>query len=52
MAENAGFENTKPGVSAMDYAEHERTYGLFLGLTKWVVILTSALLVAMAIFLV
>lgn len=52
MAENGGYEMTKPGVSAMDYAEHERTYALFLGLTKWVVIGCTALLVGMAIFLV
>lgn len=52
MAENAGYEMTKAGKSAMDYAEHERTYDLFLGLTKWIVIGTAALMVGMALFLV
>lgn len=37
--------------SSMDYAEHERTYALFVGLTKWGTIGIVALLVLMAIFL-
>lgn len=36
----------------MDYAEHESTYRLFLGLTKWGVVLVVAVLILMAIFLV
>ncbi len=32
----------------MDYAEHEKTYGLFLGLTKYGSIFCVALLAAMA----
>ncbi|EKF42451.1 hypothetical protein NA8A_10328 [Nitratireductor indicus C115] len=32
----------------MDYAEHERTYNLFLGLTKYVSLLSIAILIAMA----
>ena len=32
----------------MDYAEHDRTYGLFLGLAKYVSLACVALLVAMA----
>lgn len=38
--------------SGMDYAEHERTYGLFLGLVKWGTIGLVILLVGMAIFLI
>ena len=38
--------------SAMDYAEHERTYSMFLGLVKWGSIFVVALLVGMAIFLI
>jgi len=38
--------------SAMDYAEHERTYGMFLGLVKWGSIFVTALLVVMAITLI
>lgn len=36
----------------MDYAEHERSYETFLWLTKWTVILTTIILILMAIFLV
>ena len=36
----------------MDYAEHERTYRLFTGLTKWVAISVAILMILMAIFLV
>ena len=32
----------------MDYPEHEKTYGLFLGLAKWTSLICAALLVAMA----
>ena len=32
----------------MDYAEHERTYALFVGLAKWGVLVCAALMVAMA----
>ncbi len=35
----------------MDYAEHERTYKLFIGLVKWVSIMVVLLLVLMAYFL-
>lgn len=52
MSEDAGFEMTKPGVSAMDYAQHESTYALFLGLTKWITIGAAAILIAMAVFVV
>ena len=36
----------------MDYAEHERTYRLFLGMTKWIATAVAILIVLMAIFLV
>lgn len=32
----------------MDYAEHEKTYSMFLTLTKYTVLLCVALLIAMA----
>ncbi|WEX10215.1 aa3-type cytochrome c oxidase subunit IV [Chelativorans sp. AA-79] len=32
----------------MDYAEHERTYNLFLNISKYVCLVVGALLVAMA----
>jgi hypothetical protein len=38
--------------NAMDYAEHEKSYDIFLWLTKWTVILVVAILILMAIFLV
>lgn len=38
--------------SGMDYAEHERTYALFLGLVKWGTIAVTAIIVGMAIFLI
>ncbi|MEJ1160977.1 aa3-type cytochrome c oxidase subunit IV [Prosthecomicrobium sp. N25] len=37
---------------AMDYAEHEKTYRMFLALTKWGTISIIVLLILMAIFLV
>jgi hypothetical protein len=37
--------------NAMDYAEHERTYDMFLALTKWSVIGLVAILILMAFFL-
>ena len=36
----------------MDYAEHERTYRMFIGMTKWVGISVALLLILMALFLV
>ncbi len=35
-----------------DYAEHERTYRLFVGLCKWGTIITAVVLILMAYFLV
>jgi uncharacterized membrane protein len=34
-----------------DYAEHERTYGMFLTMTKWGIISIATVLVLMAYFL-
>jgi hypothetical protein len=45
-------EPSVDGTAPMDYAEHERTYGLFVGMTKWGTIGVVAILVLMAIFLV
>jgi hypothetical protein len=39
---------TEHAVPAMDYAEHDRTYGNFIWLTKWTVAANVALLIAMA----
>ena len=36
----------------MDYGEHERTYRLFLGMTKWITVAVVILIVLMAVFLV
>ena len=36
------------GHPDMDYAEHDRTYALFIGLTKWVSIACIAILVLLA----
>ena len=37
--------------SPMDYAEHERTYRMFTGLTKYGTAATAIILILMAIFL-
>ena len=39
------------GHPAMDYAEHEKTYQLFIGLTKWGTIFCVAIMVLMAVTL-
>ena len=36
------------GGAPMDYREHDRTFSLFLTLTKWGTIATAAVLIAMA----
>ena len=38
--------------SAMDYAEHEKTYKLFVAMTKWGTISVIVLMILMAVFLV
>lgn len=39
------------GTAPMDYAEHEKSYALFVGMTKWGTISLVILLILMAIFL-
>ena len=56
MADNHGgahgaAANNSAGHPDMDYAEHEKTYKLFVTLTKWGVISNVVLLILMAIFL-
>ncbi|MGL4288903.1 MAG: aa3-type cytochrome c oxidase subunit IV [Phreatobacter sp.] len=40
------------GTAPMDYAEHEKTYDLFISLTKWGSISVIVILALMAYFLV
>ncbi|MBN8938560.1 MAG: aa3-type cytochrome c oxidase subunit IV [Rhizobiales bacterium] len=40
------------GTAPMDYAEHEKTYDLFISLTKWGSISVIVILVLMAYFLI
>ncbi|HRP79936.1 MAG TPA: aa3-type cytochrome c oxidase subunit IV [Aquamicrobium sp.] len=47
MADHASDGPVELGAK-MDYSEHEKTYSLFLGLTKYVTLATVALLIAMA----
>lgn len=47
MADNHPSGPAETGAE-MDYAEHERTYAMFLSMSKWLVIVCVALLVAMA----
>ena len=47
MADDATHGPVELGAK-MDYSEHEKTYALFLGLTKYVTLATVALLIAMA----
>jgi hypothetical protein len=52
MADNHGTSaDHSAGHPAMDYAEHEKTYKLFIELTKWGTIFNVVILVLMAIFL-
>lgn len=44
----AHSHDTTAGHPAMDYAEHERTYEMFVGMAKWGVILGSLTLALMA----
>jgi hypothetical protein len=37
--------------SPMDYAEHDRTYAMFVSMTKWGVIICTVILILMALFL-
>jgi len=36
------------GGAPMDYEEHEKTFNLFMALTKWGTVVTAAVLIAMA----
>jgi hypothetical protein len=47
---NHGHDNAA-GHPDMDYAEHEKTYKMFLVLAKWTTIGTVAILVFMAVTL-
>ena len=47
MADDAANGPVELGAN-MDYAEHEKTYALFLGLTKYVALASAALMIAMA----
>jgi hypothetical protein len=44
--------NPSEGHPAMDYAEHDRTYRLFLKLTGYVIVGVVALMACLAIFVV
>jgi hypothetical protein len=44
--------DTSQGNKNMDYAQHEHSYDLFIGLVKWGAIACIVLLVGMALFLV
>jgi hypothetical protein len=47
MADNS--ENSASGENTvMDYPEHERTYEMFLSGSKWVTVLSVALMIGMA----
>jgi hypothetical protein len=50
MAEHGTVEYAT--AEGNDYAEHEKTYRLFLGLVKWNIYIIVAILVLMAYFLV
>lgn len=47
MADHASDGPVELGAK-MDYAEHEKSYSVFLGLTKYGALATVALLIAMA----
>jgi hypothetical protein len=44
--------DTSQGNKNMDYAQHEQSYGLFIGLVKYGSAVTILILVGMALFLV
>lgn len=47
MADNSPTGPLELGAQ-MDYSEHDKTYGLFLGLAKYTSLVCAALLIAMA----
>lgn len=40
--------NTSKNENVMDYAEHDRTYSMFLVGAKWLTIISCAILIGMA----
>lgn len=44
----ADIAPTSEGDPATDFAEHERTYALFIEMTKWTAIVSIAILVILA----
>jgi hypothetical protein len=48
MSNQPAYGNNEASKGTMDYNEHHKTYALFLGLTKWVIILAIFLLAVMA----
>jgi hypothetical protein len=44
-------ENSAETGAEMDYAEHNKTFGLFTGMTKWGTIIVVVILILMAMFL-
>ena len=51
MADNHGKTTQADGHPDMDYREHEKTYKLFIALSKWTLIGNVVLLALMAYFL-
>jgi len=49
MAKKAAKTDKQP-ANVMDYAEHERTYEIFLKLSKWVTVGSIAAVVALAVY--
>ena len=49
MAKAAKKSSKSVPANAMDYPEHEKTYDLFLWLTRWTIAACVALLIAMMI---
>ena len=52
MAETPEDQGTALEAAPMDYPEHERTYKLFITLSKWGLGLTAIVLVLMGAFLI
>ena len=47
MADNHPSGPAETGAE-MDYAEHERTFAMFINMSKWIMIFCIALLISMA----
>ena len=50
MAELESYDTSNP--AEMDYREHEKTYGLFLFLIKWGIIVVLAIVIGMMVGLI